>query len=173
MNENLLSRKKRSAGAPHDAARKRASFGAGRRNGIPRFCFPFFVIWITLCVRSHTGSRSPAHAGNDQPASPTRPGDYFAPAATASLNVFPAVKAGTVVAAILMIAPVWGLRPSRAARAELLKVPKPGTVTSAPDATVLWIMSMYALTARSASALVMRECCNQFGFVQLPAPGMG
>lgn len=44
---------------------------------------------------------------------------------TASFKALPALNAGTVVAAILIAAPVCGLRPSRAARSRVSKVPKP------------------------------------------------
>ncbi len=47
----------------------------------------------------------PGWSGKDQ-AFRAKLGGYLAPAATASLKDFPAVKAGTVVAAILMISPV-------------------------------------------------------------------
>jgi hypothetical protein len=52
--------------------------------------------------------------------------------ATAVLKPTPAVKRGTVVAAILSSAPVCGLRPVRAARLDDLKVPKPTRVTVSP-----------------------------------------
>ena len=77
--------------------------------------------------------------------------------ATAVLKVAPAVKRGTVEAAILMAAPVAGLRPVRAARLEDLKVPKPTRVTVSPLATALTIVSIVAFRARSASALVSSE----------------
>lgn len=44
---------------------------------------------------------------------------------TASFKALPALNAGTVVAAIWIAAPVCGLRPSRAARSRVSKVPKP------------------------------------------------
>lgn len=44
---------------------------------------------------------------------------------TASFKALPALNAGTVVAAILIESPVCGLRPSRAARSRVSKVPKP------------------------------------------------
>ena len=49
--------------------------------------------------------------------------------ATMSLKATPGVNFGTVVAWILMGAPVFGFLPTRAARAAGLKVPKPAIVT--------------------------------------------
>ena len=44
---------------------------------------------------------------------------------TASLSALPALKAGTLEAAILISLPVCGLRPLRAARSRTSKLPKP------------------------------------------------
>ena len=44
----------------------------------------------------------------------------------------PAVKAGTTVSAICISAPVWGLRPRRAARTRASNTPNPGIVTLSP-----------------------------------------
>lgn len=48
---------------------------------------------------------------------------------TTSLSALPAVKWAAVDAAILMASPVWGLRPARAARSVVLKLPKAGSAT--------------------------------------------
>ena len=48
---------------------------------------------------------------------------------TTSLNFLPAVNTGAVLAAILIAAPVCGLRPVRAALFLASKVPKPTKVT--------------------------------------------
>ena len=47
--------------------------------------------------------------------------DYF----TASFKALPALNAGTLVAAIVISLPVCGLRPLRAARPRISKLPKP------------------------------------------------
>jgi hypothetical protein len=51
---------------------------------------------------------------------------------TDSLSAVPALNTGTVVAAILTDSPVRGLRPERACRLRVWKVPKPGSVTLSP-----------------------------------------
>src|SRR5512135_2623015 len=85
--------------------------------------------------------------------------DYFFLAAflpaTAALKPAPAVKRGTVVAAILISLPVCGLRPVRAARLADLKVPKPTRVTESPLETALTTASRMASSARPAAALLM------------------
>ena len=50
----------------------------------------------------------------------------------ASFNALPDTKAGTLDAAILISAPVCGLRPVRAARLFTLNVPKPINCTASP-----------------------------------------
>ena len=52
--------------------------------------------------------------------------------ATDPLSVAPALNTGAVVAAIFTGAPVRGLRPARAWRLRVSKVPKPGRVTLSP-----------------------------------------
>src|SRR5918993_3044570 len=52
-------------------------------------------------------------------------------------NSFPALKRATFLALILITAPVWGLRPLRAALLETEKVPKPTKVTLPPPFKVL------------------------------------
>ncbi len=74
---------------------------------------------------------------------------------TAVLNAAPALKRGTVAAAILSFSPVRGFLPTRAARLAALKVPKPISCTSCFLATVLVMISTRALTARPAAALDM------------------
>src|SRR5690606_18678442 len=51
---------------------------------------------------------------------------------TASRSPLPALKPGTLAAAILRVAPVAGLRPSRAARSFTTKLPKPTRFTLSP-----------------------------------------
>ncbi len=74
---------------------------------------------------------------------------------TAALKAAPAVKRGTVAAAIFNFSPVRGFLPTRAARLAALKVPKPINCTSCFLATVLVMISTSALTARPAAALDM------------------
>lgn len=84
-------------------------------------------------------------------------GDHFFLAAflpaTAALKPAPAVKRGTVVAAILISLPVAGLRPVRAARLDDLKVPKPTRVTLSPLETAFVIAAIAASRALPAAAL--------------------
>src|SRR3989304_4487896 len=56
---------------------------------------------------------------------PRRAG-YF----TASLSAFPALNVGILAALILIVSPVCGLRPLRAARSRTPKVPNPTKVTT-------------------------------------------
>src|SRR5438132_1438682 len=60
--------------------------------------------------------------------------------ATDPLSVAPALNTGAVVAAIFTGAPVRGLRPDRAWRLRVSKVPKPGRVTFSPfcSAALMW-----------------------------------
>ena len=74
--------------------------------------------------------------------------------ATAALKVAPAVKRGTVVAAILSSLPVCGLRPTRAARFDDLKVPKPTRVTVSPLDTAFVTAAITASSALPAAALL-------------------
>src|SRR5579885_3510 len=76
-------------------------------------------------------------------------------AKTFSLNILPALNAGTVVAGILIGLPVPGLRPSRACRCRGSNVPNPTSVTLSPFATVSVITSRAAVSTVSASFLVM------------------
>src|SRR5204862_6735586 len=73
---------------------------------------------------------------------------------TASLKPWPAAKAGTVLALILISLPLAGLRPARALRLRGRKVPKPTTVTRLPFATLVTIASNTALTASPAAVLL-------------------
>src|SRR4051794_8105060 len=57
-------------------------------------------------------------------------GPYFL--LTAFLSSTPGVNFATLRAAILITAPVWGLRPLRALRCDTANVPKPTRVTRSP-----------------------------------------
>jgi len=72
---------------------------------------------------------------------------------TASLRDLPALNLGTVLAEILILAPVRGLTPMRAALLETLKVPKPVKVIFSPLIRALVIVSIIALTASAACFL--------------------
>jgi hypothetical protein len=74
---------------------------------------------------------------------------------TAALKAAPALKRGTVAAAIFSFSPVRGFLPTRAARLAALNVPKPMSCTSCFLATVLVMISTTALNARPAAALDM------------------
>ena len=75
------------------------------------------------------------------------------PAFTASRNGLPALKVGAVEAAISMLSPVLGLRPVRAGRLRVPKLPKPTIRTSSPLARASPIASNTASTASPATDL--------------------
>ena len=62
---------------------------------------------------------------------------------------------GTLAALIVMVAPVRGLRPERAARLPTAKVPKPTSDTVPPLRSVVLTAPMVASSARVAAALEM------------------
>ena len=72
---------------------------------------------------------------------------------TAFLRPEPAVNRGTRLAAMVMLSPVRGLRPSRAPRSATWNFPKPVKLTSSPSLSDVSIVLMTALTAPSASFL--------------------
>ena len=74
------------------------------------------------------------------------------------MNFLPAEKAGTVFAAILIAAPVCGLRPVLAFLLRASKVPKPTKVTFLPFATVFCTVSIVALKTSAAAF------CETFDF---------
>src|SRR5690606_17497346 len=65
-------------------------------------------------------------------------------------SVLPGLKPGSFAAEILMVAPVWGLRPSRAARSFTAKVPKPTSVTLSPFCRLLVTLVVQASRTRVA-----------------------
>src|ERR1700759_241663 len=102
-----------------------------------RFCFQQFRWWV---LRGSNPRHSPCK-GDALPTElstlllhfddrlrqlprPCRRGHQF----TASFNALPGRNFGTLAALILMVAPVRGLRPARAARLPAEKVPKPTSV---------------------------------------------
>src|SRR4249919_2782612 len=72
---------------------------------------------------------------------------------TASFSALPALNDGFFDFWILIVSPVFGLRPSRAARSRTWKVPKPTRVTASPFFSALVMTLMAASTALAASAL--------------------
>src|SRR5690606_40573714 len=69
---------------------------------------------------------------------------------TASRRPLPGLKPGRRAAAICRVAPVCGLRPSRAARSFTAKVPKPTSETLSPLRSALVMVSVRASRARAA-----------------------
>src|SRR6516164_316975 len=69
----------------------------------------------------------------------------------ASLTALPAWNRTALLAAILMVSPLCGFRPSRAGRAVTLKVPRPETRTASPAARESRIAATTAFTAWPAS----------------------
>ena len=74
----------------------------------------------------------------------------------ASFNALPDTNAGTLDAAILISAPVCGLRPVRAARAFTLNVPKPINCTGSPFLRLAVIASKVASNAALACFLLTK-----------------
>ena len=72
----------------------------------------------------------------------------------AFLSPEPAVKRGTRLAAICIVSPVRGLRPSRAPRSATWNLPKPVKLTSPPDFSSSSIELITASTAAPASYLL-------------------
>src|SRR4051794_6858318 len=97
----------------------------------------------------------------------------------AFLRPEPAVKRGTLVAAICIDSPVRGLRPSRAPRSATWNLPKPVKVTSPPPLSSPSIVLSTASTAAPASffdrpasaATLSTNSCFDIGFLLLPHHG--
>src|SRR5918912_4472599 len=77
---------------------------------------------------------------------------------TASLRALPGRNLGTFAALILIVAPVRGLRPLRAARLLTLNVPKPTSDTLLFFFSVVFTPPMTASSARVAAAFEMSAC---------------
>ena len=90
----------------------------------------------TICdSRAATAAASRSPNGRGAGASPDQPAPGIGGAAgylTAFLRPEPAVKRGTRLAAIVIVSPVRGLRPSRAPRSATWNLPKPVKLTSSP-----------------------------------------
>src|SRR5690606_29992067 len=71
-----------------------------------------------------------------------------------SLSSLPILKRTFLLALMVIVAPVAGLRPLRAARLETLKLPKPGTCTRSPFLSAFEIASIAASNASPAAFLV-------------------
>lgn len=71
----------------------------------------------------------------------------------ASLNCFPAAKAGALVSGMISASPVFGLRPARSLRVLSSNVPNPGKATFSPVTTVSTMPSKVAFNANAASFL--------------------
>src|SRR3954465_15535158 len=94
------------------------------------------------------------------PAEPVRAPAVIPPAPleasylTAFLRPEPAVKRGTLLAAIVIVSPVRGLRPSRAPRSATWNLPKPVKLTSSPAPRAVSTDLITASTAEPASFLL-------------------
>src|ERR1700712_385239 len=77
---------------------------------------------------------------------------------TASLRALPGRNFGTLAALILIVAPVRGFRPLRAARLPTLNVPKPTSDTVLFFFSVVFTPPITASKARDAAALEMSAC---------------
>src|SRR5215510_632075 len=101
----------------------------------------------------HTTRRGGAcgrQTARSRPAHSTR----WAAPSTACLNGWPAVKRTTRRAAIAAVAPVLGLRPTRARLARTCHVPKRRTLTGSPCRKLALMVVRMASTAASAWAVV-------------------
>ena len=83
-----------------------------------------------------------------------------------SFSVFPALNVGEVDADIETASPVLGLRPVRAGRLLVPKVPNPGSRTSSPSASASPMMSNTSSTA-SLAAPLLKELAD-FDFAASP-----
>ena len=99
-----------------------------------------------------------AAAGRRRPG-PRRP--RHASYLMAFLRPEPAVKRGTLVAAICIDSPVRGLRPSRAPRSATWNLPKPVNVTSPPPLSSSSIVFSTASTAATGVLLRQARCCQR------------
>lgn len=85
---------------------------------------------------------------------PTDPGKFFVYLSFV-LSALPTEKRTDLEALILILAPVFGLRPSRALRVAILNVPKPINWTASPFLRAPAMESTTASTACSAAAFVV------------------
>src|ERR1700722_6988996 len=85
----------------------------------------------------------------------------YLPLLTTFFSSFPGVNLATLRAAILMVAPVWGLRPLRALRCETENVPNPIKATRSPFLRA-------AVTLSTVVSVVVVRC----GFEMLQAPAI-
>ena len=86
---------------------------------------------------------------------PFRADNYFFAPLTVAFKVAPALNAGCFDALIFSSAPVFGLRPTRAARLRTSNVPKPTSATLSPFLSAPEIISIKAAMVRSAAALLV------------------
>jgi hypothetical protein len=94
---------------------------------------------------------------------------------TLSFKVLPALNLITLDAAILMAAPVEGLRPLRAARFLWLKVPNPTKVTELPFVKDLQMFSRKEAKALPAAALEISasaDMCSISSVLFIYAPNL-
>ena len=115
--------------------------------------FTFFEAFFALLGQAHKYKKN---GPLDQAAQSAR---HFTGAAAlwgyllmASFRALPGRNFGTLAALILMDAPVWGLRPMRAARLPTANVPNPTRVTDPPLRRVVRTPPITASNARPAAA---------------------
>src|SRR3954467_13056 len=77
---------------------------------------------------------------------------------SASLSALPGRNLGTLAALILIVAPVRGFRPLRAALFPTANVPKPTSETEPPFFSVVFTAPIIDSSARVAAALEMSAC---------------
>ena len=85
---------------------------------------------------------------------------------SASLTAFAGVKESFFEAAILIVAPVEGLRPSRAGVSFTLNLPKPGMLVSAPEraaSEISWNTLDDRLGLRLGQTLLGGDLVGDFG----------
>jgi hypothetical protein len=113
-----------------------------------------FHVWIFPWLNRHRDSfmgQESLNAGRRWLFAGARHGVSCAGYLTAFLRPDPAVKRGTRLAAICIVSPVRGLRPSRAPREATWNLPKPVNETSSPERSASSIDFSTASTALLAS----------------------
>src|ERR687898_160217 len=106
---------------------------------------------LRLARRDRGGEAIPEGGGGGRRSAVDRQSVARAGYLTAFLRPEPAVNRGTLLAAICIVSPVRGLRPSRAPRLATWNLPNPVNETSSPDLSALSTVEMTASTAAPAS----------------------
>src|SRR5690606_6099854 len=140
---------RRRAGSLAPAGSRRCSTEESGGEGLALACWRFRAEAIVFSPVWHEASARNQFRGVKLCCPEHCPGqreDQF----TASRRPLPGLKPGRRAAAICRVAPVCGLRPSRAARSLTAKVPKPTRETLSPSRRAAVMVSVRASSARAA-----------------------